>query len=489
MATKPKTSSAAYNQNGYDAGFNTNTNPLLQMPTNTKIVNGINLAPIPTGSVANPFTGGAKTIPTYGAPAPVVKTAPVVVPKATTQTSQTRTATSPSGGISIPAGYVNIGTLQAPNIVPAGGRGSATTPPPVTTGSTTTTPAPGSAGYIYQQSAQDAAAEKQYKNIGKYYDEEFNQSIDPNQIYQATLARYQAQIDSINNMFNDQLNNSRITNAPTYKAREDQGRIGQVMGGLVGSPMGQAQTNNVQNANAEEQAAAEAIINDKREVAISAVFGKARESAEAELTAKRAAKAKGADELLKFLNEAPTRKKAKLSSVVKSLIAQGVDVNELSPEELDKITKDMGVSGDDLISAYAEGAAEQKEAEQKSAKAQLEQDKLSAEIENLEGKYEFEAAQKALDRALEEKRISVSWYNAATSRMGENRQAAESADKKAQKNYDGATIPEDVKSELIFDLQQNSASKKKERKTLQEFFATYPEVNTKYLSELYESNN
>ena len=433
---------------------------------------GIKVAPLSTGTVTNPFVGpgaGSKTIPTYGAQ-PLQQTQPGV-------------SYLPQSAKDVPSATAVYPTkTSAPKTYPGVTSASLATPAPTPTAPTAPTPVPGSAAFLYQQSEQDLAANKMYDDIYKYQQDQFTQEVDPNKIYQSTLQRYQSQIDSINNMFNDQLNNSRIVNAPTYKARADQNRIQQVQGGLVSSPMGGAQTDNINTANAQEQAAAEAVINDKREQALARVFGQARESSEAELTQKREAKSKGADELLKYLNAAPERKKSKVSSLVKSLIAQGVDPKDLSTEELNKLAKDLGVAPGDIQGAYSESVAEQE-------KAALEQRKVEAEVSNLENKYEFEAAQKALDRALEEKRISVSWYNATTSRMSENRQSVESEEKKNLKNYDGVTIPGDVKSELIFDLQQNSSAKKKERKTLQEFFATYPEVNTKYLTELFEANN
>lgn len=338
-----------------------------------------------------------------------------------------------------------------------------------------------STGYSYNPSPEDLASSKQYDKIGDYYQQQFDQETDPNKIYQQTLAQYQAQIDSINNIFNDQLNNSRIVNAPTYKAREDQNRIGQVMGGLVQSPMGQAQTNEIQTANAQEQASAEAIINDKKAVALANVFGQVRQSAEAELTAKREAKAKGADSLLQHLNAAPARKAKQISTVAKSLIAQGIDINSLAPDELNELLKTLGTDKDTFIAGYDAAMVEEETRQQEQVKADLENKKTEAEIDNLVNKYEFEAAQKALDRALEEKRISVSWYNATTSRMSENRQAA-SAKSDETKTYDSKNIPSSIKGEVISDIQNVKKLK------LADLIAAYPEVDSKYLTDLYNDN-
>lgn len=468
--------------------MNPQANPFAQQ----KAVGGIYISPQPTGSVVNPLTGtgaGAKTIPTY-TPPPIVQNAknttasgPSVAPVYNTQPkpvvnsrNKTTPVANPNGltAAQIAAGYSTIPGAYDPL---TGKLKTGATPTP-------TAPTPGSAAWVYQQSQADKNNQQQYTDIQNYQQEQFNQTVDPEQEYRATLSRYQAQIDAINNIYNDQLTQSRIQNAPTYQARADQNRIQQLQGGFGSSAMGSAQTDQVTTANNQEQSAAEAIINDKRAQAISAVYRQVRQSSEAALTEKRAAKAKGADALLEYLNAAPERKKTQLSGAVKAAVSAGLDIENMTDDEIKAAFKGLDASPEDIKTAYTEEQATATEAANKSAKAEAETQKILAEVDNLKGKNDFEAAQKALDRALEEKKISVQWYNATTSRMSEDRQAAGGTNK----NYDGATIPVDVKDSLVFDLQQNKTSKKKDKKSLQDFFAQYPEVNTKYLQDLYEVN-
>lgn len=176
--------------------------------------------------------------------------------------------------------------------------------------------------------------------------------IDPNAVYRDTLATYQAQIDAINNIYNDQLNQSRIRNAPTYKARLDQGRISQVLGGLVASPLGEAQTTGIQTANEKEQAAAEAIINDRRASELASIYGQVRASNEAALKAKYDAQKQGSDAVLAEIAARPARKQAALSNAVKALLAGGHDPSKMSAQELNSFLTGLGVTKDELQAEY-----------------------------------------------------------------------------------------------------------------------------------------
>lgn len=232
-----------------------------------------------------------------------------------------------------------------------------------------------------------------------------SQETDPNTLYQNTLREYQSQIDAINNIYNDQLTNSRIVNAPTYKARLDQNRIGQVMGGLVASPIGEAQTNNIQTANEQEQAAAEAIINDQKARAISAIHGEIRKQSNDMLAANKLAKSKGADAMLEFYNVTKPAMKAKqVFSAVKALLANGINIKDLTPEELKSYTDGLGVAADELVSAYREEAGAMAQAEQANRKTEAEIAKTEAQtqkelsdVSNWGKMTEYQKAQIAVD--------------------------------------------------------------------------------------------
>lgn len=212
--------------------------------------------------------------------------------------------------------------------------------------------APGSANSLMYNSGINSVDQNAIDTINNRNRDLATDSIDPNAVYTDTLSKYQAQIDAINNIYNDQLNNSRIVNAPTYKARSDQNRIGQVMGGISSSPMGSAQTDAVSGVNAKEQAAAEAIINDRRAQEIASIMGQVRASSEASLKEKYEAQKQGSEAVLAEINSRPEKKAARVSTAIKALVAGGHDPSKMSPEELDSFVKGLGVSKGELQSAY-----------------------------------------------------------------------------------------------------------------------------------------
>lgn len=216
-------------------------------------------------------------------------------------------------------------------------------------------------GYSFTQNPDDLQADNMRQSIYDYNLEQYNQKINPDEIYQGTLAKYQAQIDALNNIYNDQINQARVQGAGRLESRKfSQGRSGQ-----IGSGTGEAGINAVQDANTE----IENSINNQRAAAIASVLANVRNSADAELKAKTAAKQQGADELLKFLNDVPGRKKARLSSAIQALVAQGIDVSQLTEEELQSYASGLGV---DVGAIEAEFNAQQQAAQSAATKAEQE---------------------------------------------------------------------------------------------------------------------
>lgn len=237
------------------------------------------------------------------------------------------------------------------------------------------------------------------------------QVLDPNQEYQNQLKNYQAQIDSINSMYADRLNQARIQGQGRIESRQfAQGRSGQ-----IGSGVGEAGVNAVQNANTD----IENSIRAEQSAAIQDVYAKVRSGAETSLAAKTLAKQEGADKLLEYLNNVPGKKKEAVSSAVAELIARGV--TEMTVEEQKSFSDGLGVSFKSIEAEWERQnkllAEDMAKKEQDSQKANLENQKTKAEISNLINKNDFEAAQKALDRQLEQKKIDIQWHNAQSSRI------------------------------------------------------------------------
>lgn len=320
--------------------------------------------------------------------------------------------------------------------------------------------------------------------------EKYDRPQDAESIYQDKLAKQQSEIDAQNNIYNDMLNRSRIQNAPTYARRLGSTASLAVNQGLTGSNVGEGIQRDVEQSNMQEQAMQEALIEEKRAQAIAGIKGEIRKSAEATMAANIEANRQGVDARIKRLTvDGPAEKKASARRAVKGLLAAGIDVSKMTDEEKRSYLDGIGISSSDWNAITGEEVAVQTKAKEDAEKAKLENEKTRAETNNLINKNDFEAAQKALDRALEQKKIDVQWYNAESSRISATKESGTGS----EKNYDAKTIPSDVKKELFSDIESNanmggtfSGTKKK---TLNEFITAYPEINTDYLTALYEANN
>lgn len=187
--------------------------------------------------------------------------------------------------------------------------------------------------------------------------------IDEQSIYNQQLAFRQAQIDSTNALYRDQLNQARI---------QGQGRLGssgaiQARRGLLGSSFGEAQTNRVQDTNT----GIENSIEQERLAVVNQIMTQARDSAAADIREKRAAKEAGAKEFIAYLAGGDERKAKKVSKAAQLLLSLGKSPQDISDEEL----KQAGISRQDLTMEYTAGKSAQDsanaEAEAKATKSEL----------------------------------------------------------------------------------------------------------------------
>lgn len=291
------------------------------------------------GSVIVPYT-------------PPVVNAPVV--KKTVTTTPTSTAVPPavnSGGLT-PAQAAAADAAATPQMQFLPGTGN---PNP-------TYVAPGSVNdiYTYNITPEEKAARDASSNYVNTYSADANQTIDPSAIYRENLDRFQAQIDATNKLYNDQLNQARIQGQGRIESRQfSQGRSGQ-----IGSGTGEAGINSVQDANTK----VEDSIRAEQNLAIQGILGKVSDAAVQEQKDKTAAKKAGADALLTFYDNAPTRKAAALKPVIATLLSKGIDPSTLSTNDLNSITSGLGVSKEDVISSYKQAVADKAKADAEAAK-------------------------------------------------------------------------------------------------------------------------
>lgn len=286
---------------------------------------------------------------------------------------------------------------------------------------TTTTPVPGSANAAAVQAGMYQSGltpEQQALQTQLLRDQQAvaTQVLSPEQEYQNQLKQYQAQIDSINSMYADRLNQARIQGQGRIESRQfAQGRSGQ-----IGSGVGEAGVNAVQDANTEVTNSIQA----EQANAISNVLAKVKSGADASLAAKTLAKQAGADKLLEYLNNVPGEKKKATSSAVAELLARGVDVKNMTPEEIKSYTSGLGVSEEQLKSEFA---TQSKILEADKAKKELESKKTNAAIAKDTAdalKNTAEAGQVGKMTPYQAAQISVDWYKAKNPNTSESHTAA-----------------------------------------------------------------
>lgn len=197
---------------------------------------------------------------------------------------------------------------------------------PAVPGSAAAAGAPTPTG-MFTQAPEDVASQTEYNRMLAEQRASANQVVDPNQIYQEMLRQRQAQIDAINNVYADRLTQARIQGQGRIESRQfAQGRAGQ-----IGSGTGEAGINAVQQSNVEQQQA----IQNEQALAIQEVYGKIDAAAKEEAKAKTAARTQSAEKYMETLRQQPEKRKKLLASSIAELVARGVDVNEMTPEEID----------------------------------------------------------------------------------------------------------------------------------------------------------
>ena len=254
--------------------------------------------------------------------------------------------------------------------------------PPVTPTPAQPTPTTPTIGDIVGQyeTPEERAYREQY---GQNLLTESQTTPDLNKIRQDTLARYQAEIDAINSSYATKKAAERI---------QGQGRLGsagaiQARRGLLGSDFGAAQTDTINQYNAELIDA----IEQERLAKVSSIMSEANRFAQEEYDKKLEAKRLGAENYLKFIGESATRRQNNTAKMAAYLYQQG-NYDTLTPAELKQIADKLGVSVDTLKAVYADYAgqaqAAQAKAQAEAEKEALGMEKTRAEISNLKGQSE-----------------------------------------------------------------------------------------------------
>lgn len=177
----------------------------------------------------------------------------------------------------------------------------------------------------------------------KYYGKQ-SQDFNEGDIRSRQLSLFQKEIDATNAIYADQLASAAI---------EGRGRLGSTRAksareGVLGSDFGEAN----KEATVGFNRSIESGIQNEKQNAIAGILGKANESANAEIQARRAAQKEGLDQYLQFLGTKNERKDQYKNDLAKTFIEQGITPEEVDPKELNKIAKNYGLKTNDIISTY-----------------------------------------------------------------------------------------------------------------------------------------
>lgn len=253
----------------------------------------------------------------------------------------------------------------------------ASAPAPVVTPAPTATPTPATkpsiADVAKNISIPDYTEDPTLAALGAGYKKTATETVDEEAIRRQTRERMQAQIDAINQVYNQKKNEARV---------QGQGRIGtttaiNARSGLLGSDFGAANTQTTENYNNEILSSIDA----EQMAKVNAILTEAERDASSEIAAKRAAIEQGATKYLEYLGQSETRKKAAASNIAKSLFAQGIDPNSLTADQISKISASYGMTIDEFKSVFADVKSKDEAEKRKAQEDQAKIDKATAEAE------------------------------------------------------------------------------------------------------------
>lgn len=227
-------------------------------------------------------------------------------------------------------------------------------------GPVSTNPVPVNAtiGQAYGEGGALGQAYDAYGNILR----DTQKPIDENMIRENTLKRFQSQIDAMNQYYQE-VKRQKLAN----EFMPAQNRLGsdaaiQARRGMLGGTFGGAQTDRVETYNAGVRNAIETGVDAERNAAIQALMGKASESSQKEIDDKIAARTKGAQDYIAFLEGAANRKSARANTAIASLIASNAKVDDMTLADL---AESLGMDFKEFKDKYT---VKVKEAETEAAK-------------------------------------------------------------------------------------------------------------------------
>jgi hypothetical protein len=194
-------------------------------------------------------------------------------------------------------------------------------------------------GSISADDAQVDSTTDQFREIAQT-------PVDEGAIRSETLKRLQTEIDATNQVYAQKLVEAKkvgeqnLGSNAAISARR----------GLLGSDFGAAANSRV----LEENLGREGGVAAEKNSAIQALFAKGEAMAQAEIAAKRGAKAEGATAYLNFLQQSEKRREERTKEAAKRALASGIDLNGIGQSEIKALAKSYGISPEALMAAYVD---------------------------------------------------------------------------------------------------------------------------------------
>lgn len=176
-------------------------------------------------------------------------------------------------------------------------------------------------------------------NTGGYKD-----TVDESAIRSNVLAGFQDRINAINNIYAGKLAEAK---------QQGVGRVGSTTAilanrGLTGSTRGGAIAEGTLTQNRQIEDA----INAEQAMAINEIYGLVSQTAREEAQRRREAIESGAKSYIDYIKNQGATREANINKAGLAFIMQGIDPNNLTPEELNNIAKQTGGTSADIITAY-----------------------------------------------------------------------------------------------------------------------------------------
>jgi hypothetical protein len=270
-----------------------------------------------------------------------------------------------------------------------------------------TQPEIGSVGYemenIYSPE-ESSFIDEYYQRLSSNAQAEY----DPEEALQEANRLFQSQIDAQEAYYNDLIEQSRMTNQPEYQKNLDMLRLQQLAGGYGTSGAARAETQKQQNENQRVQNSYESVLRAEMQDKINAIQGNITNYAQKAKENFEKLKSESTEKYLQALRDRPTQRKAAVGQIVEQLLNLGIDIEDLSEEQISEYAKQLSnsatgnITSDNIRSEYkslkAQAEASQKEAELEERKTLAGIKKTEAETSQIGKVYPTTAAQIAWER-------------------------------------------------------------------------------------------